>query len=181
MNKVLELQKIAKQIANCSECKIDKIGIAVPGEGNPDADILFLGEAPGKNEAKMGRPFIGRSGNLLRKLIRETGLTEEGVFITSPVKYLPKRGTPSSTEIKHGKTHLAKQLSVIQPKLIVLLGSTAQKAMLSKLFPVLSNHGKVIEENGIKFYITLHPAAAIRFQKNIKLIVADFKKLKELV
>src|SRR6185436_1920234 len=124
-SKQLELDKIAQEIEDCEECKLDKIGLAVPGEGNPDADIVFLGEAPGKKEAESGRPFIGRSGQLLRNLIRETGLKEEAVFITSPVKYLPKRGTPTTKEIAHGKTHLDEQLMVIDPEIIVLLGSVA--------------------------------------------------------
>ena len=92
----------------------------MPGEGNPDAHIIFLGEAPGKNEAATGRPFIGRSGQLLRKMIRSLGLKESDVFITRPVKYLPDRGTPSKEQIAHGRTHLTKQLTVINPKIIVL-------------------------------------------------------------
>src|SRR5581483_12509208 len=90
------LDKIAKEIENCQVCQEDKIGIAVPGEGDPDADIVFLGEAPGKQEAQTGRPFIGRSGKLLRIVIKDAGIKEEDVYITSAVKYLPKRGTPTA-------------------------------------------------------------------------------------
>ncbi len=181
MNKSLELNKIAIQIERCIKCKTGKTGKAVPGEGDPNADIVFLGEAPGKTEAITGRPFVGRSGKLLRQLIKDCGLKEKGVFITSPVKYLPKRGTPTGADVKHGKNHLKKQLKVIDPKLIVLLGAVAQKAMLDKTFPVLSNRGKIIKKNKVKFFITLHPAAAIRFKKNIKLIKDDFEKLKDLL
>jgi uracil-DNA glycosylase len=74
------LQDIAEEIAKCRVCKKDKVGLPVPGEGNPDADIVFLGEAPGKNEAKTGRPFIGRAGKLLRELIKEAGLGRERCF-----------------------------------------------------------------------------------------------------
>ena len=81
MNKQAALRKIAREIEHCDECKKDKIGMAVPGEGNPDADIVFIGEAPGKTESTTGRPFVGRSGKLLRTLINEVGLKEENIFI----------------------------------------------------------------------------------------------------
>src|SRR5580704_5798504 len=103
MNKQQALDKIAKEIENCKLCKVGKNGMAVPGEGNPDAAIAFIGEAPGRQEAATGRPFIGRSGQLLRSLIRGIGLNEEDVYITSPVKYLPDRGTPTSQDIAHGR------------------------------------------------------------------------------
>src|ERR1700685_3374875 len=102
MDKQKELDRLAREIENCKICKIGKNGKAVPGEGNPDAKIAFIGEAPGKQEAVIGRPFIGRSGQLLRSLIREIGLKEDEVYITSPVKYLPERGTPTSEDIAHG-------------------------------------------------------------------------------
>lgn len=183
MNKQKELDKIAKEIDECKVCQKDKIGIAVPGEGNPDADVVFIGEAPGKKEAVEGRPFIGRSGQLLRSLIREIGLKEEDVYITSPVKYLPERGTPTSTEIAHGRLHLIEQLNVIQPKAVMLLGRVAAEGVLHKKVAVASEHGEVIEEkDGIKYFLTFHPAAALRFSKRYKpLLQDDFQKLKKLL
>lgn len=181
MDKAIALQKIAKKIARCAECKADKSGLSVPGEGNPDADIMFLGEAPGKNEAKIGRPFIGRSGQLLRRMIREAGLNEADVYITSPVKYLPDRGTPTKEHINHGKTHLSKQLEIIQPKIIALMGATAVFAMFGKTMPIMKVHGNVIKENGYTYIIMLHPAAVLRFPKYAPLMKADFKKLKTLI
>ena len=89
MKKTKQLEMIAEEIRICEECRIDRVGVAVVGEGNSDADIVFIGEAPGKTEAEEGRPFIGRSGKLLRSLIVSSGLKEEDVYITSPVKYLP--------------------------------------------------------------------------------------------
>src|SRR2546425_9448635 len=106
IDKQTQLDKISKEIELCKVCKVGKTGKAVPGEGNPDAKIVFLGEAPGKKEAETGRPFVGRSGQLLRSLIKEVGLKEDEVYITSPVKYLPLRGTPTPQDIAHGKTHL---------------------------------------------------------------------------
>lgn len=181
MNKSQALADIARSIEKCRTCKKDKSGKAVPGEGNPDADILFLGEAPGKNEALTGRPFIGRSGQILRKLIRDAGLLEVDVFITSPVKYLPDRGTPTKEHIAHGRIHLKKQLAVINPKIIVLLGNTACFAMLDRAVPIMKEHGNIIKQDGMKFLLTLHPAAVLRFPKYSPLVLADFKKLKDLI
>ncbi len=175
------LQKIAQEIENCKECKVGKSGKAVPGEGNFDADILFVGEAPGRNEAEQGRPFIGRSGKLLRRLINEAGLSEEEVFITSPVKYLPDYITPTPSDIAHGKTHFDKQVEIIDPKIIVLLGRVASLAVLNKNILVAKEHGTIIEENGKKYFITVHPAAALRFVKMKNTLLEDFEKLKKLL
>ncbi len=183
MNKQKELDRISKEIQNCEECKLDKIGISVPGEGDPDADIVFIGEAPGKLEAKEGRPFIGRSGQLLRGLIRDIGLKEEEVYITSPVKYLPVRGTPTSGEITHGRTHLMGQFDIIKPKVVVLMGRVAAEGVLEKKVAVVKEHGQVIEEkDGIKYFLTYHPAAVLRFPWKFKeLMTEDFKKIPKLV
>jgi DNA polymerase len=176
-----KLDQISLEIEYCEICKIGKIGIAVPGEGDPDADVVFIGEAPGKQEAKTGRPFIGRSGHLLRRLIKEAGLNENEIYITSPVKYLPERGTPTPADIAHGRTHLNKQLDVIQPTFIVLLGSTAVQAVLEEKLPIMKVHGSVIKKDGRTYFITLHPAAGLRNPSVSNYIVEDFKKLKELL
>jgi len=181
MTKDDQLRKIAATIGRCRECKKGKSGKAVPGEGNADAGIIFLGEAPGRNEAATGRPFIGRSGKLLRTMIRESGLTEEEVYITSPVKYLPDRGTPTKKDIRHGHMHLAKQFRVIEPKIIVLLGATASYAMLGEAIPILKKHGQIVEKDGRRYLVTLHPAAVLRFPKYAPLMKSDFKKLKKLI
>lgn len=178
MSKQRELEKIASEIKSCRACKKGKIGLAVPGEGNPNARIIFIGEAPGKTEAETGRPFVGRSGQLLRKLIREVGFKEEEVYITSPVKYLPISGTPSRSDIEHGKIHLWKQISVIKPKILVLLGNTASKAILDEHVPITKVHGQIIKQNDYKLFLTFHPAAAIRFVKFKKLLEKDFLKLR---
>ena len=181
MNKAEELEIIAHEIENCKTCKIGKHGMAVPGEGNPDAQIMFVGEAPGRNEAETGRPFIGRSGKLLRKMLTEVGLKEEDVYITSPVKYLPDYITPKPSDIEHGKIHFDRQVEVIDPKIIVLLGRVASLAVLNKKIAVVLEHGKIIEENGRKYFITVHPAAALRFTKMKITLEKDFKSLKQLI
>lgn len=181
LNKQTQLDAISKDIARCRTCKRNSSGKAVPGEGNPDADIVFLGEAPGKTEAATGRPFVGRSGKLLRLMIRGLGLKESDVFITSPVKYLPDRGTPTKEQITHGKKHLMKQLDVIKPKIIVLLGKTAVTAMLDRSSAILKEHGTIVPSGGRIYAITLHPAAVIRFPKYRHLMDADFRILRSYI
>jgi uracil-DNA glycosylase family 4 len=178
VNKQKELDKIALEIESCKICKIGKSGKAVVGEGSADAKIVFIGEAPGRNEAVIGRPFIGRSGKYLRSMIDSIGLKESEVYITSPVKYLPDRGTPTSEDIAHGKIHLDKQLEVIKPKLVVLLGRVAAEGVLGKKVFVIKEHGQIIDkQDSAQYFLTLHPAAVMRFQKNRPLFEADFKKL----
>ncbi len=181
MNKTALLQKVNDEIINCKICPIGKSGKAVVGEGNSDAEVVFIGEAPGKQEALSGRPFIGRSGKLLRSLIVDSGLREREVYITSPVKYLPDRGTPSPSDIKHGKIHLDRQLEVIDPKIIVLLGNVAVQGVLGEKIPVKSRHGEILERNGRKYMVTLHPAAGIRFPPLKEIIMQDFRKLSKIL
>ncbi len=179
MNKVIGLKKLAAEIEHCADCKKDSTGKMVFGEGDPDAKIMFVGEAPGKNEAETGRPFIGRSGKYLRSLIRNIlNLNEKDVYITSPVKYLPKRGTPSKKQIDTARPFFMKQLTIIKPKVIVLLGKTAVAAVLNQDISILKEHGSLIDQNNKIYFITLHPAAAIRFAKFRSTIASDFDALK---
>lgn len=174
MKKIDALRQIAEEIEGCRLCKKDSIGIAVPGEGNPNAKVMFVGEAPGKTEAATGRPFVGRSGKYLRLLIKNANLKEEEVYITSPVKYLPKRGTPTPAQIEHGRTHFLKQIEVIDPQILVLLGSVAAQGVLGRKIPVMKEHGTT-------YFLTIHPAAALRFTKFRKIIEGDFLRLKKLI
>jgi len=176
-----QLQKIAEEIEACAQCREGKLGRAVAGEGSAFAEVVFVGEAPGKEEAKVGRPFIGRSGKFFRLMIQEIGLEEKEVFITSPVKYLPRRGTPNKADIVHGRGHLFRQLAVVAPKIIVLMGKVACWAVLDREVSVSQEHGEIIKD-GVKAYlITFHPAAAMRFPKIRKEFADDFKKLKWLL
>ncbi|MGE5041865.1 MAG: uracil-DNA glycosylase [Candidatus Levyibacteriota bacterium] len=177
-SKQRELDKIAFEIEHCDECKRGKVGQAVPGEGNPDADILFVGEAPGRNESATGRPFIGRSGKLLRENIRRIGLKEEDVYITSPVKYLPEYKTPKPSDIEHGLIHFKKQVAIINPRIIVPMGRVACLAVLGRDVQVSKEHGKL--EEG-KYFIMYHPSAAIRFKKFKIVFEHDFDLLKQIL
>ncbi len=175
------LDDIAAEIEACAECKRDKIGRAVPGEGNPDADLMFIGEAPGKTEAETGRPFVGRSGKILRSLIQAMGYQDSDVYITSPVKRLPTYTTPNLEDIAHGRTHLNKQIAVIEPKYIVLLGNVACQAVLGEKLAISKEHGKIIERDGLHYFISFHPAAGLYAPAVRPEIVADFNRLKKLL
>jgi uracil-DNA glycosylase len=142
---------------------------------------VFLGEAPGKQEAASGRPFIGRAGKLLRGLLESIGIKDEDVYITSPVKYLPEYVTPTLADIEHGRTHLLKQLEIIQPKFVVLMGNTAAIAMLQEKFPIAQDHGKIIRKDGRNYFLSYHPAAPLYSPKLREVIAKDFKKLKKLI
>jgi DNA polymerase len=190
MDKQSALIEIAKEIESCRICKKGKTGKAVPGEGDPDTKVVFIGEAPGKKEAELGRPFIGRSGQLLRSMIRGIELDDEkDVYITSPVKYLPlgKDGTPGGTptpdDIAHGRIHLMKQLDIIKPSIVVLLGRVAAEGVLQKKVAVVKEHGQIIEtRDGIQYFLTYHPAAVLRFPNKFKTLMSqDFQKIKAIV
>lgn len=175
------LDEVNEEIEKCAVCPMGKTGIPVPGEGNPDARVVFIGEAPGKTEAQTGRPFVGRSGKFLRKQIHKIGLKEEDVYITSPVKYLPLAGTPTHIDIDHGRSHLIKQLAIIDPDIIVLMGRVAAEGVLEEKIPVAKMHGTMLKRHGKSFFFLYHPAAAIRFQKLKKVFEEDMLKLQSLI
>lgn len=177
-----ELDRIAHTISRCRQCRHGKSGLPVPGEGDAHAELMFIGEAPGRREAETGRPFVGRSVMLLTRYLLAIGIDRKDVYISSPVKYFPGPRAPTPTEIAHGRKHLQKQIKVINPQLIVLLGNTAMKSLLRGLYQVTKFHGQVVEEVGKRYFLTFHPAAALRFPKTIApLLKNDFKKLKTLV
>lgn len=179
--KLMELEAIAKQIERCKTCRMKAVGKAVPGEGSPLARVMFVGEAPGKTESLTGRPFIGRSGKLLRELILQAGLAEDEVFITSALKYLPEHVTPKPVEIEHGRVHLLKQIAVIKPKIIVLLGRFAALSVLHHNGAMAQSRGQIIEKDGRTYFITYHPAAALYANKLRADLEKDFAKLKSLI
>ena len=157
----------------------------VPGEGNPDADILFIGEAPGRDEDASGRPFVGRSGQLLRANIRRVGYKEEDVFIANVVKHRPPENRdPTPEEIAMCAPFLDEQIRIIEPKLIVTVG----RFSMGKFFPnqkISGIHGKVFKVtwSGNTFYVfpLYHPAAALRSTAMKQAFEKDFDKLPKIV
>ncbi|HVZ67806.1 MAG TPA: uracil-DNA glycosylase [Patescibacteria group bacterium] len=181
MTKQDKLDREAKIVDECTVCRVDRVGVAVFGEGNPDADVMFIGEAPGKLESETGRPFVGRSGKLLREAIRGAGLLEKDVYITSPVKYLPTYKTPNYKDIEHGMTHLSKQIEIIDPKILVLLGNVATVGVLGKGHFIAKEHGSIVKRDGKNYFLSYHPAAAIRFAKIKPIFLKDFQLLPALI
>lgn len=150
MNLLLSLDKLNKQICNCKKCRLWQGALnAVPGEGPQNATIMFVGQNPGKEEDKTGRPFVGRAGKLLTKTLTENGIKREELFITNIVKHItPKNRNPFADEIKACVPYLTTQINTIKPKKIVLMGVAARKTP---------------REKNIEYYEILHPSAALRF------------------
>ena len=141
----------------------------VPGEGNAHAEIVFVGEAPGKEESKTGRPFIGRAGKLLRSLMADAGISDADVFITSAVKYLPEYITPTPADIAHGRTHLLPQLAIIKPKYVVLLGNTAARALVTKPVSLTKDHGIAFSEGRYTFFLAFHRQHRCIIHRSVRL------------
>ncbi len=182
MIRELKLKKLNQQILKSDCLKIYKnFNKAVLGEGPASVKIMFVGEAPGREEDKSGRPFVGRSGKYLTKLIEQAGFKRKNVFITSIIKTRPLNNRkPTPKEIKICLPWLLRQIEIINPKLVIMLGSSAAHALLGDGSNILKNHGKIFIRQKRKFFLTLHPAAALRFVKFKKIIEQDFRKLKHV-
>jgi len=178
MKEKLKLEKLNKEIGKCKKCPLwETRKNVVPGEGKANAKIMVLGQAPGAEEDKTGRPFIGRAGKFLTQLLNIAGLERENVFITSPVKcFPPKNRKPSKEEIKFCRPYLEKQIKIMSPKKFILLGEVAFSIFFSGE-KLKDYRGKVIRKNGREYFIVYHPAAGIRFQKFKKILEKDFKKI----
>ncbi len=151
------------------------------GEGNPDAGVLFIGEAPGQNENIQKRPFVGRGGQLLRKMIREIGWREEDVYITNIVKRRPPENRdPLPEEIEAYQPYLARQIEIIAPRIIVTLGRFSMNYFLPKA-KITHDHGVVFEKGGRLICPLFHPAAALRNPAVLDQFEADFRKLPKIV
>ena len=184
--KQAELDKIATEIQDFKGLDIAKnCTKAVPGEGNPDAQIMFIGEAPGFNEDLQGRPFVGQAGKLLEKTLLSIGLQRSDVYITNIVKFRPPDNRdPFPNEIEACKDWLDRQIAIIQPKIIATLG----RYSMAKFLPDVSIsrvHGqsRFINFNNLKIILfpMYHPAAALRAGSVMAEFISDFNKLKSLI
>jgi len=170
------LSKIKKEILSCKKCPLwKKRKNAVPGEGPKNAKIMFIGEAPGKNEDATGRPFVGRAGKFLNYLLEKNGIKRKNVFITSVLKCVTNK--PNFKFIEICKEYTFRQIEAINPKKIVLLGNFAIRTFLGKKIKVSQIHGKIIKYENRILIPTFHPAAGMRFKKIGKLMEEDFKKI----
>lgn len=175
------LYKLSEEIRRCTSCLLWKERtLAVPGEGSAKAKMIIIAEAPGVEEDRQGRPFIGRAGKLLDKMLKIAGLKREKVFITNCVKCRPPGNrNPTTKEVKACKKWLDRQISIIKPKLIIVLGRVALKNLLSKE-KIKDLHGKVLLKDKQKYFVTYHPSAGLRFVKWKKELEKDFLKLREI-
>lgn len=151
----------------------------VPGEGNPNAAVVFIGEAPGKHEDETGRPFVGAAGKFLDELLAIAGLQRDDVFITSIVKYRPpKNRDPSPEEKAQSWPYLLRQLDVIKPKLVVTLGRHSTNCFLPKA-KISEAHGTVQKYGNYQVMPVFHPAAPLYNHNMKKVVIEDFLILKD--
>ena len=182
MTRNKELAEIHESIHSCTLCPLHETRtIAVPGEGSPNAKLFFIGEAPGAKEDETGRPFVGRSGKLLTTLIEEIGLSREDVFISSILKCRPPNNrVPKQSEREVCRPYVEKQMDLIKPRVIILLGGTAISSMVGP-WKVTETHGTFFEAQGRTYFMTFHPAAALRSTGVKELMRKDFKILQSLL
>ena len=171
--------ELEKSIENCNKCKLYQgRSNIVFGTGNKKADLMFIGEGPGADEDAQGEPFVGKAGQLMNKAFDALGIERERVYIANIVKCRPPQNrNPEKEEAIACMDYLRNQVMLVQPKIIVLLGSVALKNILGEEYGITSARGKWIENKGIWYMPTFHPAALLRddskkidFWRDLKLV-----------
>lgn len=179
MDKVTELEKLKQEMIDDKNLPL-KTNL-VFGEGNADCEVLFIGEAPGALEDELVRPFVGRSGQLLRKCICELGWKEEDVYITNIVKRRPPENRdPLPEEIEVYKPYLTRQIEIIQPKIIVPLGRFSMNYFLPEA-KISRDQGKLFKVGDLRVAPMFHPSAALRGTTMMNAFTASFKKLPKML
>ena len=180
--KAERLEAIGEEIRTHRPCGLECCETAtnlVPGEGNPDAAVVIVGEAPGANEDEQGRPFVGQAGRMLADLLEEAGLAREDVFITNVVKGRPPGNRdPRADEVAHSWPWLEAQLEVVEPELLVPLGRHALRRFAPEL-KIGEVHGTAVEAGGRRLFPLYHPAAALHNRSLQETLVADARSLGE--
>lgn len=176
-------EDLEKSIENCKKCKLctNRTNI-VFGNGNKNADIMFIGEGPGADEDSQGIPFVGKAGKLMNMAFEGLGIKREDVYIANIVKCRPPQNrTPQADEAEACLNYLRNQVILVKPKIIVLLGSTALKNILGNELSITASRGKWIEKKGIYYMPTWHPAALLRDENKKIDFWNDLKAVKEKV
>ena len=176
------LSELYQQIALCQQCEIAKFRTkVVPGEGAEDADIMFIGEAPGWHEDQQGRPFVGPAGQFLDKLLESIDLNRQQVYIANVIKCRPTGNRdPLPTEIHNCRQWLDRQIEIISPRMIVTLG----RYSMAMYFPgksISKIHGMAQKRDNVIYYAMYHPAAALHQQSLKQAIEADMRKIPALL
>ncbi len=177
-----ELDALAAEIAVCQKCLLHEgRSKTVPGEGPADADIMFIGEAPGFHEDQQGHPFVGAAGQFLDELLESINLKREDVFITNVIKCRPPGNRdPLPEEIAACKPYLERQIALIQPKIIVTLG----RFSMTRAFPkarISQVHGQPRKIDGIIYYPMYHPAAALHQPSLRQTVVDDMRRIPDII
>ena len=171
-------------IGDCTRCKLSGLGRTqvVFGVGNPDADLMFVGEAPGADEDVQGIPFVGRAGQLLTKIIEAIDLKRGDVYIANVIKCRPPQNrNPEPDEIETCEPFLFRQIDVIKPKVIVSLGKFAAHTLLRSEEPISRLRGRIFEYRGAKLIPTFHPAYLLRNPSSKREVWEDMKLVKKLL
>ena len=173
-----KLEQIKQQVIECTKCDLCKTRTnSVPGKGNFESDVIFVGEAPGQNEDKNGEPFVGAAGKRLSAALEEIGVTRDSVYITNVVKCRPPNNrVPNTTERSACVDYLNREIAIIGPKIICILGNTAFNSILGGS-EITKYRGKVVRKDNQLYFLTVHPAATIYNQELIKVMNGDIAKL----
>jgi uracil-DNA glycosylase len=177
----MTLQELNTSLHDCQRCKLAKLGRTkvVFGTGNPNASIMFVGEAPGFNEDQQGEPFVGAAGKLLDKLLESAGLSRAQVYIANVIKCRPPNNRdPEQDEVDTCKPFLLQQIEMIQPKLVCTLGNWATQTILEKKVGITKVKGQAIKLERFVVFPLLHPAAALHQGNLLGTLQEDFRKLK---
>lgn len=179
MNK---LEIIKQNVIECTKCELCETRTnSVPGKGNFQSDVIFVGEAPGRNEDKNGEPFVGAAGKKLSAALEGAGVSREEVYITNVVKCRPPNNrVPNTTERDTCKEYLKKEISIIKPKIICVLGNTAFNSVLGGS-EITKFRGKLVRKDNQLYFLTIHPAATIYNQEFISTLNSDIVKLFDLI
>ena len=178
------LAGVRADLGDCTRCKLHTLGRRqiVFGVGNPEADLMFVGEAPGADEDVQGEPFVGRAGQLLTKIIEAIGLTREDVYIANVIKCRPPGNrNPEPDEVAQCEPFLFKQIEIIKPKVIVALGKFAAQTLLRTLDPISRLRGRVFDYRGAKLIPTFHPAYLLRNPSSKREVWEDMKVVRSLL
>jgi DNA polymerase len=178
------LAALRLDIGDCTRCKLHTMGRTqvVFGVGNPNADLMFVGEAPGADEDIQGIPFIGRAGQLLTKIIEAMGMTRDDVYIANVIKCRPPQNrNPEPDEVETCEPFLFRQIDIIQPKVIVALGKFGAQTLLRTLDPISRLRGRVFEYRGSKLIPTFHPAYLLRNPSSKREVWEDMKLVRKLL
>ena len=179
-----ELIAIRADIGDCTRCKLCTLGRKqiVFGVGNPHADLMFVGEAPGRDEDIQGIPFVGRAGQKLTQIIEAIGLKREDVYIANVIKCRPPENrNPEPDEVATCEQFLFRQVDVIKPKVIVALGTFAARSLLKTDAPISRLRGRVYEYRGASLVPTFHPAYLLRNPSCRREVWEDMKKVRSLL